>query len=160
MKKFKNNNKLILLGDSAGGQLAAAVALANAKEKKPISIAAQVLINPALDVSKGSATYAAYPFMVEWYINKTDDPKDSRLSPLQAASVKGVPPALIVVCEIDELRSEGEAYHKKLTDAGIASKLYMQPNAGHLGGYWCAASDKAKPSMDFVVAELKRALKK
>jgi len=159
MKKLNGNGKLVLLGDSAGGQLSGALALVNAKEKKPLPIAAQVLVNPALDVSKGSATYAAYSWMVEAYINPNDDPKDNRLSPLLATNFKGVPPAVIVVCENDELRPEGEAYHKKLTEAGIPSKLFLQPKTGHLAELWCAASPKAQPAMDFVVAELKKVFK-
>lgn len=159
MKKLNGNGKLVLLGDSAGGQLSAALALVNAKEKKPVPIAAQVLVNPALDVSKGSATYTAYGWMVGAYTSPADDPKDNRLSPLLATGFNGVPPAIIVVCETDELRPEGEAYHKKLTAAGIPSKLFLQPNTGHLAELWCAASPQAQPSIDFVIAELKKVLK-
>jgi len=158
MKKLNGNGKLVILGDSAGGQLGAAVALANSKEKKPVKLLAQVLINPALSVAKDSDTYAAYPFMVEWYINPGDDRSDARLSPLLATDVSKVPPAIIVVCEKDELRKEGEAYHQKLQAAKISSTLFLQPETGHLGQLWCATAPEAQPAMDFVIAELKKVL--
>lgn len=157
-KKLNGKGELLLVGDSAGGQLVGAMCLINAKAKKPIPVLAQVLVNPALDLSKGSVTYTKYSFFVDWYLNERDNPNDIRISPALAASVKGVPQAIIVVGEKDEIRKDGEVFHQKLSGAGIHSTLFVQPNAGHLAGRWCAGHQQAKPAMEFVVAELQRVL--
>lgn len=157
-KKLTGNGDLILVENSAGGQLVAAMCLVNAAAQKPIPVLAQVLVNPALNLSKGSPTYTTYPFCVDWYLNESDNPRDIRISPALATSVKGVPPVIIVVGENDKIRKDGEVFHQKLTGAGIHSTLFVQPNAGHLAGNWCAAHEQAKPAMDFVVAQVQRVL--
>jgi acetyl esterase len=157
-KKLNGNGKLVLIGDSAGGQLVGSLCMVNAAGKKPIPVVAQVLVNPALNLSKGSVSYTTYSRFIDWYLNDTDDTKDIRISPALATIIKGVPPAIIVVGENDKIRNDGEVFHQKLLSAGINSKLYVQPNTGHLAGRWCAGDEKAKPTMDFVVAELQRVL--
>jgi acetyl esterase len=157
-KQLNGNGKLVLVGDSAGGQLVGSLCLVNAAQKKPVPITAQVLVNPALDLSKGSDSYSTYPIFINWYLNEKDSASDLRISPALAANVKGVPQAIIVVGEKDKIRNDGEVYHQKLLNSGIRSALYVQPGIGHLAGRWCAGDDKAKPAMDFVVAELQRVL--
>jgi len=157
-KKLNGNGKLVLIGDSAGGQLVGSLCLVNAAEETPIPVVAQVLVNPALNLSTGSVSYVTYSKYIDWYLNETDDANDVRISPVLADKVKGVPQAIIVVGENDKIRNDGEEFHQKLLGAGIKSTLYVQPNAGHLAGLWCAGDEKAKPAMDFVVAELQRVL--
>ncbi len=157
-KHLNGNGKLVLVGDSAGGQLVGSLCMVNAAEKKPIPVVAQVLVNPALDLSKGSVCYTTYARFIDWYLNDTDDASDIRISPGLATSIKGVPPAIVVVGENDKIRKDGEEFHQKLLSARINSKLYVQPNTGHLAGRWCAGDERAKPAMDFVVAELQRVL--
>ena len=157
-KQLNGNGKLVLVGDSAGGQLVGSLCIFNAARKSPIPIIAQVLVNPALDLSKGSVSYTTYSKFIDWYLNDTDDSKDIRISPALAPNIKGVPPAIIVVGENDKIRNDGEVFHQKLLSSGIESKLYVQSNAGHLAGRWCAGDERAKPAMDFVVAELHRVL--
>jgi acetyl esterase len=153
-KKLNGNGKLLLIGDSAGGQLVGSICLFNAGEKKPIPVLAQVLINPALDLSNGSATYTTYSYFVDWYLNESDNKNDVRISPSLAANVKGVPQTIIVIGEKDEIRKDGEVFHQKLLNAGVSSTLFVQPDARHLAGSWCAGAEKAKPAMDFVITEL------
>ncbi len=155
MKKIKGNGKLIIVGDSAGGQLAASICLVNAAEKKPVPILAQVLINPALNLSKGSVSYSTYPYFIDWYLHESDHTDDIRISPLLAKDFSKTPPAIIVVGEKDKIRNDGEEFNTKLLKAGINSSLYVQPAMGHLGGYFCAVSKEAKPAVDFVVTKLK-----
>lgn len=159
-EKLNANGKLVLIGDSAGGQLVASLCLMNASAEKPIPVTAQVLVDPALDLSKGSDSYSAYGFFIDWYLNKTDNTSDMRISPLLAKDLRKVPKAIIVVAENDRIRDEGERFHQKLLDAGISSVLYVQPNVGHLGADWCAGSKRAFPAMEFVVAELDKRLYK
>lgn len=155
MKKIKGNGKLIIVGDSAGGQLAASICLVNAAEKKPVPILAQVLINPALNLSKGSVSYSTYPYFIDWYLHESDNTNDLRISPLLAKDFSKTPPAIIVVGEKDKIRNDGEEFNTKLLTAGINSSLYVQPAMGHLGGYFCAVSEETKPAIDFVVTKLK-----
>ena len=153
--KLQSNGKLVLIGDSAGGQLVASICLVNANEKTPIPILAQVLVNPGLDLSKGNVSYSTYSYFIDWYLNKNDNREDIRISPLLAKTVPQLPQAIIVVGEKDEIRSDGEEYNAKLLKAGLNSVLYVQPEAGHLAEHFCAASEKAKPAIDFVVTKLK-----
>lgn len=155
MKKLKGNGKLILIGDSAGGQLVASICLVNSKEKTPVPILTQVLINPALNLSKGNVSYSTYPFFIDWYLNISDSTDDIRISPLLAKDFSNIPPAIIVVGEMDKIRKDGEEFNTKLLTAGINSSLYVQPKMGHLAGLFCAVSEKALPAMDFVVTKLK-----
>jgi acetyl esterase len=155
MKKLKGNGKLIVMGDSAGGQLAASICIVNSLEKKPVPVTAQVLVNPALNLSKGSVSYTTYPYFIDWYLNITDSTGDERISPLLAKDISKTPPAIIVTGEKDGIRNDGEEFHKKLLEAGISSSLYIQPERGHLAQHFCAAGEKAKPAIDYVVGKLK-----
>lgn len=159
-KSLGGNGQLVLLGDSAGGQLVASLCIGNAAEENPLAITAQVLINPGLNLTEGTNGEMSYRLFVNWYLPPNADRGDYRISPLLAKSFAGLPPALIVVGEKDELREDGEDYHAKLKAAGIASELYLQPGAGHLAGLWCAGHEKARPAMVFVTESLKKLLAK
>ncbi|QHT71494.1 alpha/beta hydrolase [Rhodocytophaga rosea] len=158
--KLNGNGNLIVIGDSAGGQLVASLCLVNAKEKKPVPILAQVLINPGVNFSKGSVAYTTPPRFIDFYLNENDNTNDIRISPRLAENVRGVPPAIIVVGEHDKIRNDGEFYHQKLLNDGVKSLLYIQPNAGHLREHWCAADQIAKPAINFVVENLQQWLLK
>jgi acetyl esterase len=125
---LNGNGKLVLVGDSAGGQLVGSLCMVNAAGKNPIPVVAQVLVNPALNLSKGSVSYTTYARFIDWYLNDTDNTRDIRISPALATSIKGVPPAIIVVGENDKIRNDGEVFHQKLLSAGIRSELYVQPS--------------------------------
>lgn len=154
MKNLLGNGKLILVGDSAGGQLVASICLVNTMESKPVPILAQVLVNPALNLSKGSVSYSTYPYFINWYLNESDNTDDTRISPLLAKDFSKTPPAIIVVGEKDKIRNDGEEFNSKLIKAGVNSSLYVQPEAGHLAQHFCAVSEKAKPAIDFVITKL------
>lgn len=156
--KLNGNGKLILIGDSAGGQLVGSLCLVNASAGKPIPVTAQVLVDPALDLSKGSDSYSAYGFFIDWYLNKTDNTSDIRISPLLAKDFTKLHKTIIAVAEQDRIRDEGERFHQKLSDAGVSSVLYVQPDVSHLGADWCAGSERAFPTMEFVLAEMRKVL--
>jgi acetyl esterase len=116
-------------GDSAGGTLAAVVALL-AREQGGPSLALQVLIYPVTDLGAEAPSYADFAdgFMLtretmRWfgahYLNGGHEAVDWRASPLRAPSLAGLPPALIVTAGFDPLRDEGEAYARKLREAGV-----------------------------------------
>ena len=122
-------SRLAVMGDSAGGNLAAAVTLLAREAGIPVK--AQVLTYPAVDATLRSASIkenAAAPILGEaemvWFYKHylggaSVDVKDPRISPLYAASHAGLPPAFISTAEFDPLRDEGEAYAAKLIASGV-----------------------------------------
>src|SRR2546427_3482673 len=121
--------RLAVGGDSAGGNLAAVVALL-ARDHGAPSLALQVLVYPVTDVGAESQSYAdfAQGFMLtrdsmRWfiahYLTGKPDAGDWRLSPLRAPSLARVAPALVVMAGFDPLRDEGDAYARKLREAGV-----------------------------------------
>jgi acetyl esterase len=121
--------RLAVGGDSAGGNLAAVVAIL-ARDLGGPSLTLQVLTYPVTDVASESASYAEFAdgFMLtrdsmRWfianYLPNEQDALDWRVSPLRAASLAGVAPALIVTAGFDPLRDEGDAYARRLREAGV-----------------------------------------
>ena len=121
--------RLAVGGDSAGGNLAAVVAL-QARDAGGPKIALQVLTYPVTDVGAETQSYRdlADGYMLtrdgmRWFINhylaKPSDAEDWRASPTRAKSFAGVAPALVITAGFDPLRDEGEAYVQKLRAAGV-----------------------------------------
>jgi acetyl esterase/lipase len=124
-----DKSRLAVGGDSAGGGLAAVMALM-ARRAGP-ALAFQLLMYPVTDLRAGSASYSDYAegygltsTMMRWYIAQyapaRKDVNDWRASPLLAAEVNDVPPALVITAGADPLRDEGEAYARRLEEAGVA----------------------------------------
>ncbi|HEX2797097.1 MAG TPA: alpha/beta hydrolase [Immundisolibacter sp.] len=125
--------RLAVGGDSAGGNLAAMVALAARDAGRPL--AAQLLIYPVTDMSRleGESyaacaegyglTAGAMAWFRDHYLVNADAARDWRVSPLLASDLSRLPPALVITAEFDVLRSEGEAYAKRLAEAGVPTRL-------------------------------------
>jgi acetyl esterase len=126
-----NSSHLAVVGDSVGGNMAAAVALL-AKERGGPKIKYQVLFYPVTDANFDTPSYTAYQdgyFLtreaMKWfwdnYTSNQTNRKEPKVSPLQASieQLRGLPPALIINGEFDVLRDEGEAYAHKLIEAGV-----------------------------------------
>ncbi|CAA9514575.1 MAG: hypothetical protein AVDCRST_MAG85-2532, partial [uncultured Solirubrobacteraceae bacterium] len=120
-------------GDSAGGHLAAMVALRT-------KAAFQLLIYPATDFTKTyrSADLFADGYLLtkrnmDWYeaqfVPATDDKRAA--SPLHAANLREAPPAYVVTGGFDPLRDEGEAYAQALEQAGVRTTLRRYPGQVH-----------------------------
>ena len=126
-----NSSRLAVVGDSVGGNMAAAVTML-AKERGGPPIRFQVLFYPVTDASFDTPSYMTYQNGywllrdgMKWfwsnYLTNNINVKDPTVSPLQASieQLKGLPPALIINGENDVLRDEGEAYALKLSEAGV-----------------------------------------
>lgn len=120
---------LIVAGDSAGGNLAAAAALA-LRGDATARVAMQVLIYPATDLRAGSASHHAFAkgFLLErvdvlhsigQYLRDPADALDWRASPLLAPDLAGAPPAYVLTAGHDPLRDEGDSYALRLEQAGV-----------------------------------------
>ena len=123
--------RLAIAGDSVGGNMTAVLALM-AKERGGPALAAQVLLYPVTDSSLSSASYTEFadgPWLtkkaMQWfwdaYLPDLEARKRPTATPLNATieQLKGLPEALVAVDENDVLRDEGEAYARKLSQAGV-----------------------------------------
>ncbi len=130
-----NGKNLAVVGNSVGGNMSAVIALM-AKDKKGPAIKLQVLLWPVTDANFETTSYNAYANgrfltknMMKWfwdsYLPDTAKRKEIYASPLQASfeQLKGLPPALVQTAENDVLRDEGEAYARKLDQAGVPVTL-------------------------------------
>jgi acetyl esterase/lipase len=126
-----NGKNLAIVGNSVGGNMTASVVLM-AKEKKGPDIKLQVLLWPVTDANFETGSYEELGEgrflsrnMMIWfwdnYLPNEKERKEIYASPLQASleQLKGLPPALVQTAENDVLRDEGEAYARKLNDAGV-----------------------------------------
>ena len=123
--------RLAILGDGAGGNIAAAVTLM-ASERRGPKFALQVLLYPVVDVNFGTGSYMTFangPWLtrqaMEWfwnaYLPDTTARNQITATPLNASvdQLTGLPEALVIVAENDVLRDEGESYARKLSLAGV-----------------------------------------
>jgi len=133
--------RLGVIGDSAGGNLAAAVAL-KARDAGEPALRAQILTYPALDprcehpsMQENAEGYFLTQSAMRWfwghYMGEGCDPRDPYLAPLYAPDLSGLPPALVVTAKYDPLRDEGEAYARRLEEAGVAVELSRYDGVFH-----------------------------
>ena len=126
-----DGKRLAIIGNSAGGNIAAVVSIM-AKERKGPEIKTAILMWPTLDTDFTTESFKAFgadrfltiPFMVklyDLYVPDHSKRNDIHVSPLLGTveQLKGLPPTLIQVAENDVLRDEGEAYGRKLLDARV-----------------------------------------
>jgi acetyl esterase/lipase len=146
--------RVAVAGDSAGGNLAAAVCLKARDEGGP-PIVFQVLVYPALDRNWDTASahenaegYGLQRETMRWfwnhYVPSEADADNPLVSPLRAADLSGLPPAFIATAEFDPLRDDGEMYAERLAEAGVPVLLKRYDGMIH-GFYWMlGALDQAR----------------
>lgn len=133
--------RLMVGGDSAGGNLAAAVALL-ARERGGPPIHHQLLLYPALDTAIdtdshrqfGEGYYLSTALMQRcWdaYLGEEAANADGLAVPARAHDLRGLPPATVLVCAYDPLRDEGEQYAARLEQAGVAVHCERLPGMVH-----------------------------
>jgi acetyl esterase len=147
-----DTSRVGVAGDSAGGNLAATVAIAC--RDAGIPLAAQLLVYPVTDVAGNYADKsenARFPSrhenaegyflsraVMEWfaghYLEDAAHGTDWRVSPLRAKNLAGLAPAVVCTAWFDPLRDEGKAYADAMAAAGVATKYH--PGAGLIHGYF------------------------
>jgi acetyl esterase/lipase len=134
-------SRLSVGGDSAGGNLAAVVAIA-ARDGNGPAIASQVLIYPAIDFamthpshSEPETSLLLTHSVIRWfrdhYLNSAADVHDWRASPARAKTLVGLPPAYVLTAGADPLRDEGDEYAKRLKEAGVNVTYRTFPGQFH-----------------------------
>ena len=141
-----DRENLVLLGDSAGGNLVAATAQRLRDDAGP-SISRQILLYPCL-VPPRAGSFASYrqyadgPFLsraeMDWfwghYLPSVADEENPVAAPLLAEDLSGLPATTIIVAELDPLRDEGLAYAERLRAAGVSTEVEVYRGAAH--GFW------------------------
>jgi acetyl esterase len=133
--------RLAVAGDSAGGNLAAAVAL-RARDSGGPAIAAQLLVYPVLDSSLASDSYrefadgfgltrAGMSWYWEQYVADPARRTEPGAAPSYADSLAGLPPAIVAVAECDPLRDEGVAYAERIAREGGQAWSRVYPSGFH-----------------------------
>ncbi|WP_444934444.1 alpha/beta hydrolase [Microbulbifer sp. JTAC008] len=168
-----DGSRLAVAGNSVGGNMAAVVALM-AKEKGTPDLQFQLLLWPVTDANFNNASYKQFAQdhfltrdMMKWFWdNYTTDPKQRNeiyASPLRASKSQlvGLPPALVQTAEMDVLRDEGEAYARKLNDAGVTVTAVRYNGMIHDYGLLNALSDvpAVQDALDQAGSELREHLK-
>jgi acetyl esterase len=164
-------DRIGLMGDSAGGNLAAVVAI-QARDAGGPAVGHQALIYPATDMTDAVEQDPSYVGNVRGivlsnedmeifhghYVTEGVDPRDPRLSPLHAPDLSGLPPAVVVVAGLDPLHDSGVRYAQALADAGNRVRVedfHRMPHGFVSFPYLCR---DARAAMDAVVASQREAL--
>lgn len=151
-------------GDSAGGNLAAAVSLL-AKDRGGPAIANQILIYPVTDISdhifvdypdelSPALTKADMTWFISHYIQGKEDLRNQYASPLIGADLSGLPPALLITAEYDILTKQCNEYAKRLEDAGV--RVNLAHYAGMVHGFFTLPDvfDDSHNAMNRIAQEL------
>lgn len=163
------DGRVVLLGDSAGGNLAAATTL-RLRELGGPQVAAQLLVYPTLAPASTTdfPSYRAFadgPLItrreLDWfwehYLRSPRDAGDPLAAPLHAADLSALPPATVVVAELDPLHDEGVAYARRLEAAGVPTRLVEVTGAAH-GYWWMDAALSQAEELTALLAEVLAAL--
>jgi acetyl esterase len=145
-----DSERVVVGGDSAGGNLAAVAA-----RHERAGLRAQLLVYPALDASMSGASYGEFhdgpvvtradmAFCWRTYLGERADASDPDASPLGAADLRGVPPALICVAGQDPVRDDGVRYAEALRAAGVAVRLDRYDDMPHAFLRWGGIVDRAR----------------
>ena len=153
-----NPDLIGVAGDSAGGNLASAVAL-KARDAKGPRVAFQILIYPATDhkfdypsMIENSPNYLLSSDAMRWYwdqyVNSPEDFKNPYVLPMNSPDLSGLPPTIIITAEYDPLRDEAEELAKRLKSAGNTVVLHRYEGVIHgfmlMQGFLKDARDASK----------------
>lgn len=154
-------------GDSAGGNLAAAVSVM-ARDSGTPDLAFQILFYPVTNMDyetnsyrENGAGYFLTTDMMRWfwghYLESEDVGRDMRASPLLTQDASGLPPTFVATAEFDPLRDEGEAYAELLLEAG--NDVTVKRYDGQIHGFVtrCGIMDRGKQAIEDAAAQMRQA---
>jgi acetyl esterase len=168
-----DGNNLAIVGNSVGANMSTVTAI-KAKENNGPKIKVQILMWPIVDANFETESYKRFgqerflttslmKWMYDLYTTDPNQRKEIYASPLQATveQLKGLPPALIQVAENDVLRDEGEAYGRKLDEAGVPVTLVLYDGTIHDFGLLNGLADlpATRSAFQQAAAELKKYLR-
>jgi acetyl esterase len=160
-------DRVLVAGDSAGGNLAAVTALRIRDEGGP-PLAGQLLIYPVTDhhaanwpsYTENAEGYGLTREGMQWfwghYLADPADGAHPHASPFRAASLAGLPPALVVTAQYDPLRDEGEAYGERLRQAGVPVEIRRWNGTNHGFFFVPGLVDRASAAIDEACAWVRR----
>lgn len=158
-------DRIAVMGTSAGGALAAAVALA-ARDRNGPRVCFQVLDVPVLDDRLTTASMVAGDRMPMWSRSQAKkswemylagQTADAYAAPARAEDLSGLPPAYVVACEYDPLRDEAIAYAARMLESGVSVELHTWPGTFH-GVALAQRAPVVRRMHDEVMTVLRRAL--
>jgi acetyl esterase len=153
-----NPMRIAVAGDSAGANMAAVTALRARDESGP-ALCGQLLLYPVTDYhtpgtpsyEENAEGYGLTRDTMKWfwanYLTDASEGGHPYASPLRAADLSGLPPALVITAEYDPLRDEGEFYAEKLRTAGVPTALTRFHGVNHGFMFWVGVVDKAGAAM-------------
>ncbi len=161
--------RLAVGGDSAGGNLAAAVSLLARDEGGP-ALRHQLLVYPNTDYGWDPEALRAYEdpllfnrFSMAWYwshyLAEEKDGLSPLASPLRAESLAGLPEATVITAEYDPLRDQGEAYARRLGESGVAVELRRYDGMMHGFFGMFGAFTLGRAAVDYAAGRLAAALR-
>ena len=159
--------RIAIAGDSAGGNLTCVTALRARDESGP-ALRFQLPIYPVTDHSLDTPSYrenatgylletAAMQWFWDHYLPSASHGAQPYASPLRATDLRGLPPALVITAEFDPLRDEGEAYARRLREAGVPTTLSRYDGMIHGFFGMTGVMDQAKAAMAEACAALRTA---
>jgi acetyl esterase len=154
-----DSERLVIAGDSAGGNMVAVTALM-IRDKGGPALRGQLMIYPVTDYfnsghpsyTENAQGYGLTAAGMRWfwghYLSSEFEAENPFASPLRAKDLRGLPPALIITAEYDVLRDEGERYGARLAEAGVPAKVSRYDGMHHGFFNMYGIVDKAKQALE------------
>lgn len=161
-------DRVAVAGDSAGGNLAASVAL-RARDSGEVRLAMQALVYPVVDRGTERASsrefergYLLENSAIDWfwghYLSGAEARDDPYVMPARAPDLRGLPRAVVITAECDPLRDDAEAYVDRLTEAGVPVASHRYAGTFHGFFHMTGLLDQAALAMDELAEALRTSL--
>lgn len=159
-------SRIAVSGDSAGGNLAAVVALM-ARDAGGPGLCFQLLVYPVADYAFDTPSYSTWAegagiltakgmtWFRDHYLSRREDRLDWRAAPLRAEDLSGLPPALVITAECDVLHDEGVLYAEALARAGVRVEHRDYPGMMHGFFSFAPVIDDGAAAQEFAAARLR-----
>ena len=163
-----DGSRIAVGGDSSGGNLAAVVCLL-AHDRGGPRLAFQLLVYPVTDYDDDRPSLHEYaeghlltrsmlPYFWGHYVSGPEQARHPHASPINAASLEGLPPALVITAECDPIRDQGEAYAQRLQEAGVPVTIKRYAGAIHVFFQMAGVIDSGREAVADAGAALRSAL--